>query len=282
MAILSIQSHVCFGHAGNSSALLPMQLQGHEVWPVHTVQFSNHTGYGKWTGDVFSSEHIKDLLNGISQNADLKNCDALVTGYQGSKETIDSTLYALKLIKLKNPDVLYFCDPVMGDVGRGFFVQPGIPEEIKEKLLKAAHHLSPNHFEFNFLSNSKTQSIKDVQKVAASLFKKYDQLQSILLTSFQGEETRENELDILLITPNEFHKKSTPFLKNQGKALVGTGDLIHALFSSIYLNSKNYKTALNQSVNITYKVIKNTLEKNRWELDLVGSIPIILNKELNK
>ncbi|MEF1336926.1 pyridoxal kinase, partial [Vibrio rotiferianus] len=43
--ILSIQSHVSFGHAGNSSAVFPMQRMGFEVWPIHTVQFSNHTQY---------------------------------------------------------------------------------------------------------------------------------------------------------------------------------------------------------------------------------------------
>ena len=29
---------------------------GVEVWPVHTVQFSNHTGYGEWQGRVFDAE----------------------------------------------------------------------------------------------------------------------------------------------------------------------------------------------------------------------------------
>ena len=55
MSILSIQSHVAFGHVGNDAAVLPLQLMGHEVWPIHTVQFSNHTGYGAWTGQVFDA-----------------------------------------------------------------------------------------------------------------------------------------------------------------------------------------------------------------------------------
>ncbi len=49
--ILSIQSHVAYGHVGNASAVFPMQRLGCEVWPIHTVQFSNHTGYKEgWTG----------------------------------------------------------------------------------------------------------------------------------------------------------------------------------------------------------------------------------------
>jgi len=50
--ILAIQSHVVFGHAGNSAAEFPMRRLGANVWPLNTVQFSNHTQYGKWTGCV--------------------------------------------------------------------------------------------------------------------------------------------------------------------------------------------------------------------------------------
>ena len=48
MNILSIQSHVAYGHVGNAAAAFPLQRLGIEVWQVHTVQFSNHTGYGSW------------------------------------------------------------------------------------------------------------------------------------------------------------------------------------------------------------------------------------------
>ena len=41
--ILSIQSHVVYGFAGNKSATFPMQLLGVDVWALNTVQFSNHT-----------------------------------------------------------------------------------------------------------------------------------------------------------------------------------------------------------------------------------------------
>ena len=44
MNLLSIQSHVAYCHVGNAAAVFPLQRMGVEVWPVHTVQFSNHTG----------------------------------------------------------------------------------------------------------------------------------------------------------------------------------------------------------------------------------------------
>ena len=44
--VISIQSHVVYGAAGNSAAVFPMQRLGLNVWPIHTVQFSNHTQVG--------------------------------------------------------------------------------------------------------------------------------------------------------------------------------------------------------------------------------------------
>ena len=64
MNILSIQSHVAYGHVGNAAATFPLQRIGVEVWPIHTVQFSNHTGYGAWTGRVFEAGMIAELVRG--------------------------------------------------------------------------------------------------------------------------------------------------------------------------------------------------------------------------
>ena len=59
--VLSIQSHVVFGHAGNSAAVFPMRRMGVNVWPLNTVQFSNHTQYGRWTGGVVDADELARL-----------------------------------------------------------------------------------------------------------------------------------------------------------------------------------------------------------------------------
>ena len=64
MNILSIQSWVAYGHVGNASAVFPLQRLGAEVWSINTVQFSNHTGYGHWTGQVYTGNvKIASLLS---------------------------------------------------------------------------------------------------------------------------------------------------------------------------------------------------------------------------
>ncbi|MFJ5487813.1 pyridoxal kinase, partial [Hansschlegelia beijingensis] len=83
MNILSIQSHVAYGHVGNASAVFPMQRLGHEVWAINTVQFSNHTGYGAWRGPVFPADAIRDVLTGVEERGVLPGCDGALSGYMG-------------------------------------------------------------------------------------------------------------------------------------------------------------------------------------------------------
>ena len=94
--ILAIQSHVVFGHAGNSAAEFPMRRLGVNVWPLNTVQFSNHTQYGKWTGCVMPPSHLTEVVQGIADIDQLKRCDAVLSGYLGSAEqgNISSALCA--------------------------------------------------------------------------------------------------------------------------------------------------------------------------------------------
>ena len=75
MNLLSIQSHVVYGHVGNAAATFPLQRLGVEVWPIHTVQFSNHTGYGSWKGDVFGADMIRDIMSGIEARGVLSEKD---------------------------------------------------------------------------------------------------------------------------------------------------------------------------------------------------------------
>src|SRR5215467_2742919 len=115
MNILSIQSWVAYGHVGNASAVFPLQRLGAEVWTVNTVQFSNHTGYGGWTGDVFTGAQIARLIDGIAARGVLASCDAVLSGYLGDAAIGEAILDAVARVKQANPAALYCCDPVIGD-----------------------------------------------------------------------------------------------------------------------------------------------------------------------
>ena len=85
-SVLSIQSHVVFGHAGNSAAVFPMRRLGVDVWPINTVQFSNHTQYGQWEGLPTPTEQISALAKGIEAIGAIDRCDAVLSGYLGTEE----------------------------------------------------------------------------------------------------------------------------------------------------------------------------------------------------
>ena len=60
VSILSIQSHVAYGHVGNSTAIPVVQRLGHEAWPVHTTLLSNHLGYPTHAGRVLPPGEVAD------------------------------------------------------------------------------------------------------------------------------------------------------------------------------------------------------------------------------
>src|SRR3954463_4753663 len=96
MNILSLQSHVAYGHVGNSAAVFALQRIGVEVWPIHTVQFSNHTGYATAPGRAFDAAHIRELTQGLRERDVLRRCDGVLSGYIGSAEIGAPLLHAAR------------------------------------------------------------------------------------------------------------------------------------------------------------------------------------------
>ena len=103
MRFLSIQSHVAYGHVGNSAATFPLQRLGHEVWPVPTVVFSNHTGYGAWQGPLLRADDVRAVVSGIEERGVLQTCDAVLSGYLGGPEICQVVVEAVGTVKAANP-----------------------------------------------------------------------------------------------------------------------------------------------------------------------------------
>ena len=164
MAILSIQSHVAFGHVGNRAAVFPLERIGCEVWPMHTVQFSNHTGYDTWTGEIFTAGHLALVWSGLKARGCAAQCEAVLSGYLGSVEVGHFIMQTVDEIKAVHPEALYCCDPVMGDYGKGLFVDGGISTFISGQANHAADTVPPNRFEAEEISGSVITSIDDAKR----------------------------------------------------------------------------------------------------------------------
>ena len=154
MSILSIQSSVAYGHVGNSAAVFPLQRLGVEVWPVYTVHFSNHTGYGQWRGPLLAASDVREVITGIEERGAFPDVEAVLSGYQGGEDIGDVILDAVARVKAANPAAVYACDPVMGNSKSGCFVHPAIPVLLRERVVPAADIITPNQFELGYLTET--------------------------------------------------------------------------------------------------------------------------------
>jgi pyridoxine kinase len=233
MAILSIQSHVVYGYAGNTAAVFPLQRLGREVWAVNTVEFSNHTGYGAWRGKVMEVELAEELVAGLGDRGVLGNCEAVLSGYMGNAGVGKAVTSAVALVKAANPKALYCCDPVMGDVGRGFYVHPDIPEMFKNEVIPKADIITPNQFELEALTGIRADSPEAVRKAISLLHKAGPRV--VLVTSYRGDapparNSEGSRIAMLASDGNGIWKIETPELP-LSQNMAGSGDVTSALFS---------------------------------------------------
>ena len=272
MNILSIQSHVAYGHVGNSAAVFPLQRLGVEVWPVHTVQFSNHTGYGSWTGRVFDAGMIREVMAGIERRGVLGECDGVLSGYMGSAEIGDAILEAVRTIKHANPAAKYCCDPVIGDVGRGIFVREGIPEFMKNSAVRAADLITPNHFELGYLSQRSSKTLRQAHDAVNAV---HDQgPRTILVTSLHTDATPENAIDLLASDEGGCFMVRTPKLP---LSVNGAGDAIAALFFVHCMGGYKINEALSRAASGVFGILAKTVEAGALEIQLVAAQDEIVN-----
>jgi len=266
MKLLSIQSHVAYGHVGNAAAVFPLQRLGIEVWPIHTVQFSNHTGYGQWTGRVFDGGMIREVVDGIAARGVLGECDGVLSGYIGSAEIGAAILDAVARVKAANPAARCCCDPVIGDVGRGIFVRDGVAEFFRTKAVPAADVVTPNQFELDHLTGGESRTL-------AQAFAAIDALHAlgpavVMVTSLQTDDTPDGAIDLIASDKTDRFRVRTPKLPI---AVNGAGDAIAALFFAHYLRDGDIGNALSLAASSIFGVLSETVDVGSREILLVAA-----------
>jgi pyridoxine kinase len=264
MNILSIQSHVAFGHVGNSAAVFPLQRIGVEVWPGHTVQFSNHTGYGAWRGRAFSGEAVRAVVEGIDERGLLGECDGVISGYLSSADIGEAVVDTVGRVKSANPAARYCCDPVIGDVGRGVFVRRGVPELIRERALPIADFVTPNQFELDFLTARTTATLAEALAAVDALHALGPRV--VMVTSLRLDDTPAEALDLVASDGIDRYRLRTPLLPI---AINGAGDVIAALFFAHHLSTGSAAEALSLAASSLFGVLSRTAEQGSRELLLV-------------
>ncbi len=266
MNILSVQSWVAYGHVGNASAMFPLQRLGAEVWAVNTVQFSNHTGYGGWTGDVYTGAQVGRLIDGIEARGALGRCDAVLSGYMGDQGIGHAILDAVARTKRASPGCVYCCDPVIGDDDTDVYVRAGIPELIRDQALPAADIATPNVFELRLLTGLPTGTRAEVKRAVTALHAMGPRI--VLVTSVETAETPAGSMDMVCSEAGAMHVLRTPRLDLR---INGAGDAIAALFLFHRLNLGSAAAAMGQAGSSIHGVLQRTHDAGSRELLIVAA-----------
>lgn len=270
MNILSVQSWVAYGHVGNASAVFPLQRLGAEVWAINTVQFSNHPGYGGFTGRVFTGQDILDMMDGIGRLGVLSTCDAVLSGYMGDPGIGEAILDAVARVRLANPAALYCCDPVIGDDGSGVYVRPGIPELIATAALPRADIATPNRFELEHLTGMPCATLADAKAAVAALRARMrpEGPRIVLVTSLRTNETPAGQIDLLAAEGERTHLLRTGLLD---LSFNGAGDAIAALFLFHRLRTGDVAAALENAGSSVFGLLRRTAEAGSREILTVAA-----------
>ena len=270
MRILSIQSHVAYGHVGNSAAVFPLQRLGHEVWPVLTVNFSNHTGYGAWRGPLIAPEDVAAVITGIEERGEFARIDAVLSGYQGSPAISDVVVDAVRRVKAANPAATYTCDPVMGNATSGCFVNPAIPPKYRSTVIPVADVLTPNQFELGFLTDrealggpSPLVDILDAAHACRAMGP-----ETVLVTSVFRDDAPDDTIEMLAVTGEGAWSVRTPRLPMKAN---GSGDITAALFTAHLHETRSPAEALARTASSVFAVLRATLDSGERELRLIAA-----------
>lgn len=259
-SILSIQSHVCYGYVGNKAAVYPLQSMGYDVCPVNTVQFSNHTGYGKWQGQIFEAEHIIKIVQGVADIGKIGKFTAVLSGYMGSKAICDAVQQIVKEMKAANPNIIYLCDPVIGN--NHCYVKPEVLGFFQTELM--ADIITPNQYEAEVLSKIQIKCLENLIDVASFFHGR-----GIKIVVITGISINDGLLYNFVSDQNARYLIKANLHKFDVQ-INGTGDLFSAVFLGTYLQTLDIRDALRNAVYYLDQALKNTYEMKESELQVLS------------
>jgi pyridoxine kinase len=270
--VLSIQSHVVHGYVGNKVATFAIQSLGLDVDPVLSVHFSTHTGYSKFaasSNQVMQGSELTQLKEGLEATGVLDNVayTHLLTGYIGSLSFLEAVLDVLQSVRQRNANLIYVCDPVLGDHGK-LYVPEALVQCYKEKVVPHATVLTPNQFECELLTGVAIKTRQDAVTACDTLHEQG--VQTVVITSLEYEHATE-------LTVFASHKGAdggaqryeVNMPKLDGR-FTGTGDLSAALLLAWLHHTNN---DVKQAVEKTMSTLKAVLERTIQDGVAIGGAP---------
>jgi pyridoxine kinase len=268
--VVSVQSRVAVGHVGNSAAVPVLQWSGCEVADIPTTLLSNHPYYPGLRGRALPAGTVGELLDGITARGVGRDCAGVVSGYLGSPGTANVLAGFLAEARAVNPGLRYVCDPVMGDLEPGLYVDSGLPVIFRDRLLGLADAITPNPFEAAWLSGIEVDTVDGLRRATDALLAAGPSV--VVVTGHRLPDTPPDALDTVLATAEGRWRVRTPFVDRH---FDGTGDTFTAAFAGAWLTGSTATEAVLHAAAVLAAVVEVTVAAGAKELQLVAARALV-------
>lgn len=263
--VISIQSQVIYGHAGNSAAVEPLQALGLRVAVVPTTLLSNAPVYPTTRGRVLPAEWLADLLRGVLERGLPARASMLLSGYLGTVANGEVLVDWVEQV-LPGCAQLRFClDPVLGDAHTGVYVEPGLAEIFRARLLPHAWLVMPNAFELGLLSGRPCMREDECLVAAHELLPAGPQWVIV-----HGVQPGPQTLVTLAVSAEASYRIVSPRLPID---VTGTGDTLAALLIGLLVRGEPLPVALERAVAGVHGALEATLQAGYEELEVHFAAP---------
>lgn len=273
--VLSISSFVVHGYVGNKCDMFALQTLGIEVDPICTVQFSNHTGYSSWTGTSLTSKQIGDLFHGIQANVHTRYTH-VITGYCNDVSALRELAEIVKELRAQNPELVYLCDPVMGDDGE-LYVKAEIADIYRSEVVPLANVVKLNKTEAEVLTGIKIETNADMKRAVDAIHDMGPR--TVIISScpgscFAGVDNEGGNVEMIYIAGSYCDGERKRFFTKVPRIegyFSGTGDLFSALLVGWMAKGCSAEGACEKTVATLRAVLERTAAAKSFELKLVQS-----------
>ncbi len=256
-AVIVISSHVVRGSVGNRAAVFALETLGRAVWALPTIVLPWHPGHGPSTRLRFPDDDFDRAIDDLIRAPWLGEVSAILTGYFGSARQPAAVARLVEAAKGRNSDLIYVCDPVMGDLG-GLYVPIDTASAIRDDLIPLADLATPNRYELQWLAGGELISNQAIIDAALSLGPKRMLVTSAVPMMAGGTGN-------LLLSGRSALLAEHRLIDNPPN---GLGDLLAAVFLARLLDGMEEEKALQMATASVFEILARTAKRGGDELAL--------------
>lgn len=167
--VLAISSQVARGHVGLSAIVPALHGLGHEVIVLPTILLSNHPGHVRVSGEQVTPALLRRMIDALDANGWLGEIAAVMTGYLPSVEHVRVAVEVIGRVRARTTGMRVLVDPVLGDGGKGLYIDPSAAAAMRDDLVKLSDVVTPNAFELGWLTGMAAGNATEAVTAAAAL-----------------------------------------------------------------------------------------------------------------